>query len=602
MFVPMPIPPPAPVPQYVYNRYEQLDPELESNQFVASEGTYKALEEISLAFPAAHPSEPAPNPNPLTPQAGPLHSGVHLSVISFSGTPHRKAVRTPSHGDIPIVDRVEENKDSLDDDSTSSTDGDNTEQAIGSLPPTPGIPQGINDLHRASSGSIDLSTSQTSGRSIFDNVYDPYAKRKKRLGTSANGTTSTFVSRAITDPNLASRLNEHKAESYFVLGNVGRGLSWLDLGSSANLKHEPLSKLMFSLSTVVCHDANQLTKSIRGVDVVLGMSTGDICWYDPVSTRYLRYNKQRCINASAVTQIQWLPGSDTLFMAAHADGALIIYDKERDDGEFLAALSTGHSNADESEYFPVQESSSPMSVLKSAHDTRLKTNPVSYLALSRQAVNAFAFSPDQVHLALVSDDGCLKVIDYRREKLLDVYSSYYGGLTSVCWSPDGHYIVTGGKDDLVTIWSFVERRIIARCHGHSSFVTGVAFDEYMCDDFNYRFGSISEDGKLCLWDFALSSLHKPSSKASKNDALQMPATAHRPIISDAHESQPVSTIVDGIAFHKVESRLSTAILSPIAVKRVDDQPPSHLVFLKECILISTTGKKYGRIKYWKRPV
>jgi hypothetical protein len=29
---------------------------------------------------------------------------------------------------------------------------------------------------------------------------------------------------------------------------------------------------------------------------------------------------------------------------------------------------------------------------------------------------------------------------------------------------------TGGQDDLVTIWSFKENRIIARCQGHRSWV------------------------------------------------------------------------------------------------------------------------------------
>lgn len=199
---------------------------------------------------------------------------------------------------------------------------------------------------------------------------------------------------------------------------------------------------------------------------------------------------------------------------------------------------------------------------------------------------------------MVSDDGCLKVIDYRQEKLLDVYSSYYGGLTCVTWSPDGHYIVTGGKDDLVTIWSFVERRIIARCHGHNSFITGVVFDRYMCDQFNYRLGSISEDGRLCLWDFALSSLHRPSSKAARNEALQMPDEAGRPILA---LSKPLTTVKNGTAYHKVQSRLNTAILSPITVKQIDDQLPTHLVFLKDCILTGTIGKKHGHIKTWTRP-
>jgi len=94
-------------------------------------------------------------------------------------------------------------------------------------------------------------------------------------------------------------------------------------------------------------------------------------------------------------------------------------------------------------------------------------------------------------------------------RLLDIYHSYYGGLSCVCWSPDGRYILTGGQDDLVSIWSFSDRRIVARCEGHHSWVTGVAFDPWRCDERTYRFGSVGEDAQLLLWDFSAGMLHRP---------------------------------------------------------------------------------------------
>ena len=79
----------------------------------------------------------------------------------------------------------------------------------------------------------------------------------------------------------------------------------------------------------------------------------------------------------------------------------------------------------------------------------------------------------------------------------------------VCWSPDGQYVLTGGQDDLVSIWSLAERRIVARCPGHHSWVTAVAFDPWRCDDRSYRFGSVGEDCRLLLWDFNVGMLHRP---------------------------------------------------------------------------------------------
>lgn len=40
--------------------------------------------------------------------------------------------------------------------------------------------------------------------------------------------------------------------------------------------------------------------------------------------------------------------------------------------------------------------------------------------------------------------------------------------------------------------------MVARCQGHSSFVSAVAFDELLCDGHTYRFGSVGEDNKLIL--------------------------------------------------------------------------------------------------------
>lgn len=114
-----------------------------------------------------------------------------------------------------------------------------------------------------------------------------------------------------------------------------------------------------------------------------------------------------------------------------------------------------------------------------------------------------------------------------RIRLVDCYSSYFGAFTCIAWSPDGRFILTGGQDDLLTIFSPWEQRVVARCQGHSSFVSCVSFDETRCDGRTYRFGSVGEDNKLILvspssfdtirlshstsiqWDFSSGALHRP---------------------------------------------------------------------------------------------
>lgn len=79
---------------------------------------------------------------------------------------------------------------------------------------------------------------------------------------------------------------------------------------------------------------------------------------------------------------------------------------------------------------------------------------------------------------MVSQDGCLRVFNYDAMELIGLATSFFGGLLCVCWSPDGHLVVAGGEDDLVTVWSFQQRRIVARGQGHRSWITVVAFDPF----------------------------------------------------------------------------------------------------------------------------
>uniref|UniRef100_A0A8C5K664 WD repeat-containing protein 20 n=1 Tax=Jaculus jaculus TaxID=51337 RepID=A0A8C5K664_JACJA len=168
--------------------------------------------------------------------------------------------------------------------------------------------------------------------------------------------------------------------------------------------------------------------------------------------------------------------------------------------------------------------------------------------------------PIKKEITCVSQDGFPRVFNFDPVELHGTMRSYFGGLICVCWSPDGKYIVTGGEDDLVTVWSFLDCRVIARGHGHKSWVSVVAFDPYTTsveesdpmefsgsdEDFQdllhfgrdranstqsrlskrnstdsrpvrvtYRFGSVGQDTQMCLWDLTEDILfpHQPLSRA-----------------------------------------------------------------------------------------
>lgn len=104
---------------------------------------------------------------------------------------------------------------------------------------------------------------------------------------------------------------------------------------------------------------------------------------------------------------------------------------------------------------------------------------------SGNSVNEFAFSPCGTYLAIVSQDGYLRVFSflYQNNQQMQIQlkcsmKSYFGGLLCVCWSSDGRYIATGGEDDLITVFSFADMRVTCRGRGHSSWINCVAFDPW----------------------------------------------------------------------------------------------------------------------------
>jgi len=87
---------------------------------------------------------------------------------------------------------------------------------------------------------------------------------------------------------------------------------------------------------------------------------------------------------------------------------MIVYDKDKEDATFVSEEETDPEK--------VAQKGPSLTVKKSVESRNQKANPVAFWQVSRQPINAFSFSPDCSHLAVVSEDGCLRIIDYVREQ------------------------------------------------------------------------------------------------------------------------------------------------------------------------------------------
>lgn len=231
------------------------------------------------------------------------------------------------------------------------------------------------------------------------------ALKRRKPKNNIIKSSSSFVSRVITHETAAKRLNDRDPNGVFAFANINRAFQWLDLNSAQ--KEEHLTKVLFTKAHMLCHDVNELTKTSSHLDIVMGSSAGDIIWYEPMSQKYARINKNGVINNSPVTHITWLPGSENLFLASHANGILVVYDKEKEDALFTPEVAT-HSDKDPSRL--------PLEVRKSVNSRNQKTNPLSLWKLANQRISHFSFSPDQRHLAVVLEDGSLRLMDYLKEE------------------------------------------------------------------------------------------------------------------------------------------------------------------------------------------
>lgn len=402
---------------------------------------------------------------------------------------------------------------------------------------------------------------------------------------------SSYVSRVIPHDALQRRLNERSPDGLLAFANVNRAFLWLDL--SSELKVENMTKVLFTKAHALCHDVNLLTKSTTHLDIITGFNTGDVIWYEPITQKYARLNKNGMITDSPVLEILWMPNKENLFIAAHMDGTLMVYDKDKEDAPFTPEESNpfedGHVNGGPKIAFKV---------LKSVNSSNQKSNPVAAWEVSNMRINSIAFSPDGALLAAVSEDGALTIIDYINERVVDVYRSYYGAMLCVTWSPDGRYVLTGGQDDLVSIWSLADQALVARCVGHESWVTDVKFDPWRCDERNYRFGSVGEDCRLLLWDFAVGMLRRPN---VRKGSLSTHVSANRKesvVTMNRIRSNSTRTQSDGEdgeveVVHAVDSKANTAVLPPVMSKQADAHPLCWLGFEEGSILTSCKDGEFA---------
>lgn len=237
-------------------------------------------------------------------------------------------------------------------------------------------------------------------------------------------------------------------------------------------------------------------------DLLVGMSNGEVKALSltaqfaagPTNSRPISsvvFNAQGNLTPSRCVSVSWLPGSTGSFLTSvHADGSVYLHQKI------------------------IGNSSDTLLLERTSNDSALRPAASAQL-LHRAAVDgiaASAVSPSGKHIALACRDGTLRVLEIPSGVLISGFKAYYGGLLCCSWSQDGKLIAAGGEDDLVAVYNFEKRQLVAHLQGHTSWVSGVAFDPWApsldvetsspssLEKGRYRLASVGQDCQGMLWE------------------------------------------------------------------------------------------------------
>jgi len=433
------------------------------------------------------------------------------------------------------------------------------------------------------------------------------------VGNVANGFPSTaqqafpaFIQKIVAHEHLAklvSHARQHGNPTCWI--NVGKAMVWFDYFCRPK---DPWCILYFN-AFPTCHDVARDT-----MDVIVGFNTGDVVFYSPISGRFARMNKASVYTVStrfsvgtthawsSVTSIKWAPGSDTLFWVGFDDGTVLIMDKDKEEAvdPLRVPLELGVSEQMVNPPSPKQTrtesgiasnaltwAQQDTSFVSFAVPTRQKIHPQHFFKVGRKSVSSIQFSPDGQHVAITTLDGLLRVIVVAELRLKDTFPSYFGGLLTCAWSPDGRFLATGGQDDMLAVYAVPLRSLVLRGQGHASWVTKICFDSQKWSERGYTMVSVGEDGKICFWDLDVLNMKRPRGVVRHCFGWRM-----------ANSGQTLRRREQGAIVHALQPRADVPMMGPISAKIIHSDPLTDCIVRDDAIVTCCRG---AFLRWWARP-
>uniref|UniRef100_A0A0K0ERF5 WD_REPEATS_REGION domain-containing protein n=1 Tax=Strongyloides stercoralis TaxID=6248 RepID=A0A0K0ERF5_STRER len=474
-----------------------------------------------------------------------------------------------------------------------------------------------------------------------------YIKIATRLPTSPGQAPTTLST--LNVPVRVSMSSIDGGSNCRVAFNIGRELfiyEYNDKNKSID-PSKPLDKRIYKGTYPTAHSFNKHIDNDENCTLIIGFSAGQIQQLDPlqkdIQTSRL-FNEDRLIDRTPVTCISWVPFEQSLFLVSHSSGNLYLYDTE-----ITCSLTPPIYN--------VIKGGNDYTIYGNKNkENRLPINPITKWKIGKGSLHQFEFSKsnnnESIFLATVSHDGFLRIFNYTSMELITQMKSYFGGLLCLDWSPDNKYIVTGGEDDMITVFNVSEEKVIARGQGHKSWISQVKFDPYMTmteeevkrrrgnkfcrttavddDEIVYRVGSVGFDAEIALWEVTEEILTTPFKKNRQSmhyipnqqstlladdggSSKKKQPKHHRKVFSFGIKSGKELT---NIVYNNNDDYIDEGginlfgtvlcpkmdqvpVMEPMILKKISQDRLTSLMFRKSCII---TACQEGNILAWDRPI
>jgi len=112
-------------------------------------------------------------------------------------------------------------------------------------------------------------------------------------------------------------------------------------------------------------------------------------------------------------------------------------------------------------------------------------------------VNSVCFSPDGRYILSGSADRIIRLWDTPTGRKIHKFKGHKYSVNSVCFSPDGRYILSGSTDGTIRLWKATTGKEIRRFKEHTGGVTSVCFSPN-----GSYVSSGNNNGAIRLWDVA----------------------------------------------------------------------------------------------------